>query len=225
MATGSPAVRWLLVGLVALGTAVAGAYLRQRTSAPAADPVAAALAPAPKPGPLATVPALRPLFTLKDPQGTPHAISEWDGRPLMVNFWATWCAPCRREIPLLNRLYHEPALPDLAIVGIAVDVPADVVSFLREVPVDYPVRVGEQDGLDAANAFGVEQMAFPFTAFVDRQGRVFSVHLGELHEADARATLALLADVDAGRLSPAAARAELTRRLAAPAAAAASPHS
>ena len=75
--------------------------------------------------------------------------------------------------------------------------------------------VGEDDGLEAARGFGVETMAFPFTAFIDAAGRVLLVHLGELHENQARAILGVVARVDAGALTPAAARTEIKTALAA----------
>jgi len=211
-------LRWLAYGLVALGAAVTGAYVHERLSAPvpaAAAPIVHILEAPPKAGDAeAGVPELRPDFTLKDAGGRPHPIREWDGKPLMINFWASWCAPCRREIPLLNRLQSEPALKDLQIVGIAVDFPQDVQNFLKKIPVHYPVLIGEQDGLDAANAFGVQAIAFPFTAFVDRQGHVLSLHLGELHEDQARSTLAVLERVDRGELTPATGRDALRAALA-----------
>lgn len=213
----SPALRWLAIGLVILGGAVTGAYVRERQSPRALPgPVVHDLKPAPATGPLPRVPLRRPDFTLSDPAGQHHSVAEWDGRLLVVNFWATWCAPCRREIPLLNRLAAEPAAKDLTVLGIAVDFPDDVRTFLTKMPLNYPVLIGEQDGLDVATAFGVRDMAFPFTAFVDRHGRVFSVHLGELHESDVRTTLSLIDRVDAGKLDIEAARRELAATVAGP---------
>ena len=78
----------------------------------------------------------------------------------MVNFWATWCAPCRREIPLLNKIRMERKPQNAEIVGIAVDFKEDVAKFLHKTPLQYPLLVGEEDGLAAAEAFGMG-MAFP----------------------------------------------------------------
>lgn len=221
-------VRLALVALVAAAAGVAGwiAYDRARTAdadaaaAAQATARAAALAAGAKTvadaaAPAGGIPEVRPVFTLKDPEGKPRSITEWDGRSLMVNFWATWCPPCLREIPLLNRLHAEYAPQGVEIVGIAVDFPEQVVEYMKQTPISYPVLIGEQDGLDAAEAFGVKTMAFPFTVFTDRQGRILTVHLGELHENQARAILGVVGRVNAGELEPKAAREAIRTALAA----------
>ena len=194
-----------LAGFAALGAAVLGAYVYERVQR-AHAPAAAALPVVPATEP-AVVPTDRPTFTLADLAGRRHSITEWDGKGLLINFWATWCAPCRHEIPLLNRIQREYASKGIQVVGIAVDVPKDVQAYVAEVPLDYPLLVGEQDGIDVAQSFGINALAFPITAFSDAHGHLLSVHLGELHEPTARAILAALEGLDAGTLTPAAARA------------------
>jgi thiol-disulfide isomerase/thioredoxin len=155
------------------------------------------------------VPETRPEFTLKNLKGEPVAMSHWQGKAVVVNFWATWCGPCQREIPLLNRMAAEYGPKGLHIVGIAVDFAEDVQKFVAKTPLDYPTLVGEEDGAAAATAFGIESLAFPFTAFTDKQGRVLSVHLGELHEKELRVILDAIVAVDAGKMSLADARAKI----------------
>jgi thiol-disulfide isomerase/thioredoxin len=167
-------LRLALAGFTLLGAAVLGAFVYERVHAPVAgNRVVAANTPEP-PGAAAAasvtparVPSRRPDFSLKDLAGRSHSISEWDGKALLVNFWATWCAPCRREIPLLNRIQREYAVNGFEVVGIAVDFADDVKAFRKEFPIEYPLLVGEQEGFDAARAFGIETMALPFTAFTD----------------------------------------------------------
>ena len=89
-------------------------------------------------------------------------------RPLIVNFWATWCEPCRREMPLLTALRQEHRADRLEIVGIAVDFRDSVTDFLKKNPLPYPLLVGEEDGIEAAKAFGM-QLVLPFSVFVDEQ--------------------------------------------------------
>ena len=211
------------VGFAALGAAVLGAFVYERTRAPSAParptiatiPATAARAPATAAGPAPeTVPTLRPVFALPDLQGKTHSITEWDGKPLIVNFWATWCAPCRREMPLLNRIKREYAPKGVEIVGIAVDIAADVKTYVAKFPVDYSVLIGDQDGLDAARDFGVTDPVFPFTAFIDAKGRILMIHVGELHEPTARAILGVVLRADTGALGPEAARAAVKAALA-----------
>ncbi len=217
-------LRLALAGLALLGAAVLGVFVYERVHAPRPTTVALAAPTLPPSGaPVAAVasfappriPARRPDFSLNDLAGRRHPISEWDGKALLVNFWATWCAPCRREIPLLNRIQREYAKNGVEVVGIAVDFADDVKAFRRDFPIEYPVLVGEQEGFDAARDFGVETLALPFTAFTDSQGRVLMVHVGELHEDQARAILAIVEQVDAGALALVEARHAITAALAA----------
>ena len=110
------------------------------------------------------IPERLPDVTMPDAKGVPHKLSEWRGRPLMVNFWATWCDPCRREIPLLKSLRHERAADSLEVVGIAVDFQDAVIDYTRKIGIDYPVLIGEKDGTAAIDAFGLDTV-FPFTVF------------------------------------------------------------
>jgi thiol-disulfide isomerase/thioredoxin len=123
-----------------------------------------------------------------------RSISEWDGRALVVNFWATWCAPCRREIPLLMTLQQAQDPNRLQVIGVAIDDAAAVRQYAAELGINYPVLVGEQEALDAAAGFGVEFVGLPFTVFTDREGRVRKVHLGELEKREIDALVAEVLD-------------------------------
>jgi thiol-disulfide isomerase/thioredoxin len=199
-------VRWLLVLLLALG-AGAAAYVASRPWL-APQPAAAPVPPTPAEA-TSVIPERRPDVALADRDGKLRRLSEWDGRPQIINFWATWCAPCRREIPMLNELSRDPALADFALIGIAVDFREDVLSFLGTTPIEYTVLIGEQDGLDAARAFGVESLGLPFTAFVDRAGRIVTLHVGELHRPQADVILSAVRALDAGRIDLQAAREQI----------------
>jgi thiol-disulfide isomerase/thioredoxin len=130
-------------------------------------------------------PGRRPDFTLKDLAGAPQSIAQWDGKVLVVNFWASWCDPCRREIPLLNALQAEYGKRGVQVIGVAVDDIGQVQDFVREIPINYPVLVGEQDAVDALAGFGAEMTVLPYTAFVGRDGHIELLHAGELHRDDA----------------------------------------
>jgi thiol-disulfide isomerase/thioredoxin len=205
-------LRVAYVGFALLGAAVLGAFVYDRAFRPArpATPVPTlAGAPATLPPPPPTIPARRPDIALKDLDGHVHSLAEWDGKALVINFWATWCAPCRREIPLLNRIEREHGPKGVEVVGIAVDFADDVRAFTKDFPISYPLLIGEEDGLEAARAFGVATMAFPFTAFTDSKGRIITVHLGELQPAQAEAILGVVARVDGGTLALEGARAAI----------------
>jgi thiol-disulfide isomerase/thioredoxin len=217
----SPPPRALLAALVIAVAAVGGFLLFrafQGAPAEAIKPVAAAdAAPATKDAPQViadagapaakrSVPDTLPEIMLADTDGKPTKLASFGGRPLMVNFWATWCAPCRREIPLLNKIRMQRKAQNAEIVGIAVDFREDVLKFVQKVPLSYPLLIGEEDGLAAAEAFGMG-MAFPFSVFVDSQNRILTVKVGELHEDEANFAFDRLRDIDNGVLTRASAQA------------------
>lgn len=160
------------------------------------------------------IPEALPDIAMPDVKGVPHKLSEWNGRPLMVNFWATWCEPCRREIPLLKSLRRERMAESLEIVGVAVDFRDAVIHYTHSIGIDYPVLIGEKDGMAAIDAFGMDTV-FPFTVFADRQGRIFTVKVGELKRDEANIILDGLRDVDTGRVALGAARQRIAAELAA----------
>jgi thiol-disulfide isomerase/thioredoxin len=169
---------------------------------------------APNQTPRRVIPSELPNISLADADGTRHSLSEWKGRPLLINFWATWCAPCRREIPLLQTLRREHAADGIEVVGIAVDFRDAVQHYAREMGIDYPVLVGEQDGLEAIASFGMDTV-FPFTVFADAQGRIVTLKVGELHPDEAHFILNEVKAVDSGRTPLEAARKEIADGIAA----------
>jgi thiol-disulfide isomerase/thioredoxin len=218
----SPPPRALLAALV-IGVAAVGGFLLFRvyeSTPPAGElkPVATPESPAAAPAVIAdagapaakrSVPDTLPEIMLADVNGKPTKLASFGGRPLMVNFWATWCGPCRREIPLLNKIRTQRLSQNAEIVGIAVDFREDVLKFVQKVPLTYPLLIGEEDGLAAAEAFGMG-MAFPFSVFVDSQNRILTVKVGELHEDEANFAFDRLRDIDNGVLTRAAAQAAVS---------------
>ncbi len=159
------------------------------------------------------IPETLPPIAMPDTTGVVRKLSEWQGRPLVVNFWATWCDPCRREIPLLKKLRHERADESLEVIGVAVDSKDAVTQYTRTIGIDYPVLIGEKDGLAAIEALGMDTV-FPFTVFADRQGRILTLKVGELHGDEAKVILDNLQDVDTGKVDIAAARQRISTQLA-----------
>jgi peroxiredoxin len=158
----------------------------------------------------AKIPDRLPAFTLNDLDGRPASASRWDGRSLVINFWATWCAPCRHEIPMLRDLAGAWADRGVTVVGIAVDHADAVSKFVKELRIPYPVLVGEEDALDLARGLGVETPVFPFTVFTDRRGEVVALYVGELHEPEANLILGVVETVNENQLPLERARRTIT---------------
>jgi thiol-disulfide isomerase/thioredoxin len=159
------------------------------------------------------IPDALPAFSLNDLQGQATPIAAWAGKSLVINFWATWCAPCRREIPLLNTLAADWASHDVTVVGIAVDHRDKVLQFRDRFKIGYPLLIGEQDALDVAAKFGMASPAFPFTVFTDRRGEVVALFVGELHRPQADLIMSAVQDLDRGAVRLAQARQQIVEGL------------
>jgi thiol-disulfide isomerase/thioredoxin len=157
----------------ALSAAAVLGYLTYRgvtgnADSPAGDAAGAPLA-------VATLPD----FSLQNLAGEQQSIRSWPGKPLLINFWATWCGPCLREIPMLKDL--QAARPDLQVVGIAIDKPDLVTKFAGDMQFNYAILMGQNEAWAAAGALGVDIFALPFTVFTAGDGSILGVHTGELH--------------------------------------------
>ena len=201
----------LIYVVVAVLAGAAGFFIYKSTLDPVTEPVAASAPAAPSASvepqatPESTAPGVIPDFTLVDLEGTPRSIRSWTDKALIVNFWATWCAPCRREIPLLNEIQKTNGPAGFQVVGVAVDVREDVQSYAKEIGFQYPVIQGEQEAMAALGKLDAG-FGLPVTIFTDNQHRVVLTHMGELHKPQAEVILAIIARVNSGELTPAAGR-------------------
>lgn len=119
---------------------------------------------------------------LADLQGQPQVLSQWRGKVLVVNFWATWCAPCREEIPAFVRLQDKYRAQGLQFVGIAIDQRDPVQAFIREFGINYPVLLGGMEGVEISRRAGNRVGALPFTLIIDRKGKIVATELGGIKE-------------------------------------------
>lgn len=125
---------------------------------------------------------IRPDLVLQGIDGQPHRLSEWNGKLLLLNFWATWCAPCLKEIPLLVKTQERLGPQGLQIVGVAMDQPEPVRAFIQRLRMNYPVLVGEGDVANAMDALGDELGALPFSVLIAPDGRILRRVSGDLSE-------------------------------------------
>lgn len=130
-----------------------------------------------KQAPLATV---RPLFKLKDLEDKTRDIKEWDGKVLLVNFWATWCPPCRKEIPAFIKLQEKYQDKGFQIIGVALDEKQAVIDFTDPMGVNYPVLMAADEGIKLSKAYGNRLGVLPFSVIVDRKGKIIHRQRSEL---------------------------------------------
>ncbi len=150
-----------------------------------------------------------PEFSLPDMSGKVRDFAEWQGKHRLVNFWATWCAPCRREIPLLKAFQDEQSENGFQVIGIAVDYPEEVAAYSESADFNYPVLVGEQDAMAVAESSGIEFIGMPFTMFVAADGEYLAAYIGELHREHLEQLTDIMTRLDRGAIDKAAARGEL----------------
>jgi thiol-disulfide isomerase/thioredoxin len=174
----SPRVNRSLQAGVILAVAVlagaAGLYLsRWSPNSPVADGAARSLM----------------LTSLPDPRGKSQTMSQWRGKVLVVNFWATWCAPCREEIPALIKVQHKYASNRVQFVGIAIDHASKVREYAEDMHIDYVLLIGGMEALGVSKDLGNPAGVLPFTVVLDRAGKVAYAHAGALTEASLGAVL------------------------------------
>ena len=119
---------------------------------------------------------------LDTPAGRPVALAQWQGKVRVLNFWATWCPPCRQEIPALSRIQEKMGGNGVQLVGIAVDSQENIRDFAAETQVSYPLLVASPETVEALQALGNRQGSLPFTVILDRQGQIRYARAGSLNE-------------------------------------------
>jgi thiol-disulfide isomerase/thioredoxin len=153
--------RWIILGVAGVLALAIGVFVSLRQEAP--QDASALLA-----------------LSLPDTSGVQQPLAQWRGKVVVVNFWATWCAPCREEMPEFVRAQSELGSKGLQFVGIAVDQADKADQFAKELKVNYPVLIGGYGAVELSKMLGNRLTALPFTIIIDRQGQVVHTHLGPL---------------------------------------------
>jgi peroxiredoxin len=169
--------RATVIAVVVISAAAAGFSFYQH-QARAGDTSPASTGQAAAGQDAALIGTARPSFSLPDLQGRQRHIRDWDGRVIALNFWATWCPPCLKEIPRLIKLQTKYGGRGLQIIGIALQKPAEVIEFAREHGMNYPLLAGELPVVRIAEDYGNDIGALPYTVVIDRQGRIAFIKRG-----------------------------------------------
>ena len=169
----------LLIVAVAASCAIAGAALGMK-NAPAPAPVAAG--------------AVSALFaqSMNDAAGKAQALAVYKGKPLLVNFWAPWCAPCVQEMPELAALAGEVAKKNIGVIGIGIDSPSNIAQFATKFKITYPLYVAGMSGTDLSREFGNKAGGLPDTVLIGADGKVKKTYLGRIKFPELKADLARL---------------------------------
>lgn len=128
-------------------------------------------------------------LALPDPSGKPQRLDQWRGKVLVINFWATWCEPCREEMPTLIRAQRKYAPNGVQVVGIALDSAAKVQQFAKSLGVDYPLVIGTLETIEVTRQIGNGSGGLPYTVVLDRDGNIVKTRLGGISEAELDAAL------------------------------------
>ena len=120
---------------------------------------------------------------LQDLQGKPQPLTRWKGKILVVNFWATWCEPCKEEVPALVRTQTKYDANNVQIVGIPIDSAVKVQVFAKEFKIQYPLVIGSLDSIEITRKLGNKAAGLPYTVVLDANGIVKARHLGGISEA------------------------------------------
>ena len=164
----------VIISIVLIASAVA--FLLSRFSAPVASSSTQALFAA----------------SFPDAQNKPQSLAQWRGKVMVLNFWASWCPPCREEMPALSALQLKYASKNVQFVGISAEDVAKVIHFSGEVKVGYPLLAGDIDAMALAQAMGDDKSILPYTVVIDRSGKVVKTYFGIVDESDLNNVLASL---------------------------------
>jgi len=137
---------------------------------------------------LASEPSVKAFFAnpWQTPDGKSVNSAQWQGKVLVVNFWASWCPPCIEEMPTLDLLSQEYLQQNTLFVGIGIDSPSNIREFLKSTPVSYPIVIGGLEGSNLSKQMGNTQGALPYTVIINAKGKATYTKLGKISEEELR---------------------------------------
>ena len=177
-----------LYAAVALAFGVMGVLTAVKRQAPA--PLSTTIAPTGG-APHTPVSALF-AESMNDAAGKRQALSQWQGKPLVVNFWAPWCGPCVQEMPELDQLAGQLAAKQIHVIGIGIDSPSNIAEFAAKFKISYPLYVAGMSGTEMARGFGNAGGGLPYTVLIGADGQVRKTYLGRIKFEQLKADLAAL---------------------------------
>lgn len=168
--------RWLYGGVaaVAAGAGVGGAWMKHDANAGSA-------------GSTENIEHADPTFwsrSFMHPEGGELKLADLRGKPLLVNFWATWCPPCIEELPMIDRFFRDHASSGWQVIGLAIDQPSSVRKFLEKTPVSFPIGLAGLEGTELVKLLGNTGGGLPFTLVVEANGKVVARKMGKLEPAE-----------------------------------------
>lgn len=128
------------------------------------------------------VPEQRIDFTLQTLEGQTASLSQWDGKVILLNFWATWCPPCLKEMPDFVELREEFEGKPFEVIGVAIDRAEPVQDFIDSIGVDYPILLAELEGIPLMKSYGNLLSTLPYTVIIDRNGKVVKAFRTEVNK-------------------------------------------
>lgn len=129
-------------------------------------------------------------LSLTDSQGKPQQLSQWKGKFLVVNFWATWCAPCVQEMPELSSLQKELSKDNVQLLGLGIDSPTNIKAFAEKYDISYPLFSAGMEGTELSRRLGNQAGGLPFTILIAADGSLVKSYLGRLKMDELRADIA-----------------------------------
>ncbi len=117
-----------------------------------------------------------------DKMGTPQPISQWRGKILVVNFWASWCPPCLEEMPSLNQFHQQYQAKGVQVVGISTEDINALKKFEQQLKLDYPILAGDAEAMSLAQSLGNDRSILPFTVIIDKSGKIAQIVFGKLEK-------------------------------------------